>query len=170
MINKHISEETLLAFKQDELSPEERDKFLQHICSCNFCSEELADSLADEMITAPIDMKENILRAVRRPEVQIARKAKETSKQLQLLLYSLKVGTAAFGALLILLYAANFNNMKTAQDNQMDQPKSDYESDEDTFSLTGSIRENMDILSSSMLDFSNTIMKTEVIDYDQKEK
>lgn len=168
--NNHISKETLLAFKQDQLNPQELEQFLEHICTCNFCSEQLADCMLEEMVAAPQDMKANILKTVKTPEVQIIRSAKETSKRIQLLLYSLKVGTATAGALIVLLLVMNFNHINSVPDYQVDPPKNSSTKDENTFSLTSAIRDNMDTLNNSMLDFSNTIMKTEVIDNDKKEK
>lgn len=155
---KHISELEFLSFQNNIMSSQDRIKFLEHIGSCDFCAEKLADCLSEEIIVAPRDMKDNILRATKRPEVQLVTKARETSKRVQLLWYSLKVGTATVGALLLLLLVMNFSEPGT-----MSQvPRNIPISNKSTYSLPEAIRDNMDHISSKMLDFSNKIMKTEV--------
>jgi hypothetical protein len=148
------------------MDQKEAEKFLEHICSCNFCSDQLAAIMGEEMITAPRDLKDNILKATKRPEVQLAIKAKETSKRMQLFLYSLKVGTATIGALLLLVFTMNFSNFSGVGN----APKDFYNSSKDKISMTTTIKDFMDTISNSMLDFSNNIMKTEVTKNDQKEK
>ena len=160
---KHISEADLLAFHQNTMDQKEAEKFLEHICSCNFCSDQLATIMAEEMITAPRDLKDNILKATKRPEVQLVIKAKETSKRMQLFLYSLKVGTATIGALLLLVFTMNFSGVGNT-------PKDFYNNNKDKISMTTTIKDVMDTISNSMLDLSNNIMKTEVTKNDQKEK
>jgi len=169
--NNHSSQDDLFKFQHDLMNPQDKIKFLEHISTCDFCSEQFTNSMIDETLAAPPDMKNNILKAVKRPEMQIVKKVIESSKRMQLLWYSLKVGTATIGALAVLLLAMNFSsNLTTTKDHQTDIPKETSASDEDAFSLTATIRNKMDTFSSNILDFSNTIMKTEVIDYDQKEK
>ncbi|MDF2941496.1 MAG: hypothetical protein K0S01_354 [Herbinix sp.] len=164
--NKHISDLDLLAFSQNTMDKKDVEALLEHICSCNFCSDQLAAMMAGEMITAPRDLKDNILKATKRPEIQLAIKAKETSKRMQLFLYSLKVGTATIGALLLLVLTMNFSNFS----NTGYEPKDFYNSSEDKISMTTTIKNVMDNISNSMLDFSNNIIKTEVTKNDQKEK
>lgn len=170
--NQHISETDFQKFKQNQMRQPEKERFLKHICSCNYCSDLMAALMTDELIAAPRDMKENILRAVKRPEIQLAIKAKETSKQMQLFLYSLKVGTATFCALLLLLFAVKmpehsgsdsiFNNTPNRFENSIHE--------EEPISITGAIRDSMNSISRNMLDFSNNIIKTEVTKNDQKER
>jgi uncharacterized protein YuzB (UPF0349 family) len=164
--NKHILDTELLAFHHDNLDPKEMEQFLEHICSCNYCSDKLAALIEGEMITAPRDLKENILKATKRPEVQLAIKVKQTSKRMQLLLYSLKVGTATIGALLLLVFTMNFSNFSSTENVSKYFPNNT----EDNISMTTTIKDIMNSISDSMLDFSNNIIKTEVTKNDQKEK
>jgi hypothetical protein len=145
---------------------EDKEAFLEHICSCNHCSDQLATFMTEDIIPAPRDMKENIIKATKRPEIQIAIKSREASKQIQLLLYSLKVGTAAVAAIALLLLSMNiqgsFSNAESFT--TINTVK------EDNVSLTDTIRDNMNNISKNMLDFSNNIIKMEVTENDQKEK
>jgi hypothetical protein len=167
MNNKpHVTTAELVAFEQETMSKEEKQAFLEHICSCNHCSDQLAAIMAEDIIPAPRDMKENILKATKRPEVQIAIKSREASKRIQLLLYSLKVGTAAVAAIALLLLSMNFqSNLSDA--GSFTNIKINKE---DNVSLTDTIRDNMNNISKNMLDFSNNIIKMEVTDHDQKEE
>lgn len=164
--NKHITQSELISFQQEFMTTEEKEAFLEHICSCNYCSEQLAAFMAEEIIPAPRDMKENILKATKRPEVQLAIKSREASKQLQLFIYSLKVGTAAVGAILLLFLTMNSANLKSTTEFMSDINLRQEES----VSFTDTIRDGMNTISKSMLDFSNNIIKMEVTDNDQKEK
>jgi hypothetical protein len=152
------------------MNPQERIDFLEHICKCNFCAEQFSEFMTDEIITAPPDLKGNILNAVKRPEVQIARKVNETSKQMQLLWYSLKVGAATIAALVLLLLTMNFSNGFANEPGITGNPTENSVGDKKEFSLTDAIRDRMDSFSSSILDFSNNIMNTEVNNNDKKEK
>lgn len=165
--NIHISQTDTFKFQHDLMTNEEKISFLEHISTCDFCAEQFTECMIEDTITAPLDMKENILKAVKRPEIQIAKKVKETSKNIQLVWYSLKVTTAAIGAFAILVIALNFNSAFTdIKDNPTNVPKVNTEREDTTFSLTAAIKDKMDNVSSSILDFSNNIIKTEVIDHD----
>ena len=167
MNNKpHVTQAELIAFGCDTMSTEEKEAFLEHICSCNHCSDQLAAFMAEDLIPAPRDMKANILRATKRPEIQIAVKSREVSKRIQLLLYSLKVGTAAVAAIALLLLSMNFQNILS------DAKSFNYNSisRENKTPLTDTIRENMNNISKNILDFSNNIINMELTENDPKEK
>lgn len=162
----HVTRTELIAFGQETMTLEEKEAFLEHICSCNHCSDQLATFMAEDIIPAPRDMKENILKATKRPEVQIAIKSREASKRIQLLLYSLKVGTAAVAAIALLFLSMNFQGSLSNAENFTNINTVT----EDNVSLTDTIRDNMNNISKNMLDFSNNIIKMEVTENDQKEK
>ncbi|MBP1753931.1 MAG: hypothetical protein H6Q59_329 [Firmicutes bacterium] len=164
--NSHITPDELSSFTLDTMTMEEKEKFLEHICSCNHCSDQLAAFMAEDLIPAPRDMKENIMKATRRPEIQIAIKSREVSKRIQLLLYSLKVGTAAVAAIALLLLSMNFQN--TISDNESFTKINIAK--EDNVPLTDTIRDNMNSISKNILDFSNNIINMEVTENDPKEK
>lgn len=157
--NQHITEYDLLHFQTDSMNPQEKLLFLEHTCSCNFCSEQLAKAMEEELLTAPVDMKENIMKAVRRPEMQLKKKINVVSKNVQLLFYSLKVSAAALGSLAVLMLVINFTNIPPASSQKAS--KDNFNNYNHTVSLTSTLRENMDTISSRMLSFSNNIMKTE---------
>jgi hypothetical protein len=165
--NNHISKTDLYAFQHNIMKQDDKEQFLEHICSCDYCADQFATMMSEEIITAPKYMKDNIMKAVKRPEIILAAKARETSKRMQLFIYTLKVGTATICALLLLLLTMNFPSITDNLDLPLGVPA---QTSTDDKSLTSSIRDSMDIISSNMLHFSNNIMKTEVTTHDQKEK
>ena len=167
---KHITKSEFYAFQHDVMNQEEKERFLEHISSCNYCSDQFVAMMSYEIISAPRDMKTNILKATMKPEVQIAVKVKETTKRMQLFLYSLKVGTATLGALILLALTMNFTDLSMPSDKQANAFAETPVDQDNKASLTTAIRDNMNTLSNSMMDFSNNIMKTEVTDNDQEEK
>lgn len=166
MNNKqHISEAEYNSFSQGLMNQEDTMEFLAHIGSCNYCADQLEAFLSGEMLPAPRDLKENILTAIKRPEIQLAVKAKAASKQLQLIIYSLKVGTATAGALLLLFLTINYSSLlNLPTQNQKDS------NTQNRFSLTEVLRDNMNKLSDNMLNFSNSMIDMEVLNNDKKEK
>ncbi|NLP35763.1 MAG: hypothetical protein GX359_11355 [Clostridiales bacterium] len=168
-MKKHISQSELLDFHQDKMNPQEKLHFLEHISSCEFCSTLFVQSMEAELVVAPVDLKENILKATKRPTFTLTKKAKEASNRMQFFLYSLKVGTATIGALIVLLAMSSQKALPNT-DSHMEISKGVSVQEDLSVSLTASIRNNMDALSSRIFEWSNTIINTEVYEYDKKEK
>lgn len=159
--NIHITQNELLEFQNDLMDPQDMKKFLEHISTCDYCSEMFAKCMEADLVTAPIDMKGNILKATKRPEVQLEIKLRKTSKQMQLMIYSLKVGTATIGALLVLLLTINFNVILSSANNELKNiPDLSIDRDTNT-SLTTSFRDNIDHISNNFMRFSNYIINQE---------
>lgn len=79
---------------------------LQAFAERDYNMECLADAVeARFLIAAPRDLKESVLKAAARPEVRLEHGTRKLSKKAQLFFYSLKVGTAVAGALLLLAAA-----------------------------------------------------------------
>ena len=159
--HKHIPEEVFNKFRLNLMNAQEKVDFLEHISSCDFCSDLFAEQMRKDLVTAPRELKANIMKAVRSPEVRLKILAKQSSKRMRLLVYSLKVGTAMAGALLILLLSISFSNKHDmTSDKEPDKPAS----------FTSSIRDNMNSLNSSLSKLSNQIMNMEVTFNEKKEK
>lgn len=163
---RHISSAELTAFKQDKLKTSELEEFLNHIVSCDYCSDLLAESMENQLISAPVDMKANILNKSKQFNVQIS-KRKKSSKQMKLFKYSLKVVAASLFAITLML---STNKLPYISNQDIKLTIEIPVRDSTIPSLTASMRNNMDQLSYEILEFSNTIINTEVIKNDQKEK
>jgi len=170
----HISETDFEAFMQNRMSLPETNHLLEHIGSCNYCSDQFTALMSGEIINAPRDMKNNILQATKRPEVQLALKVRETSKQVQLLLYSLKIGTATIGALLLLILSMNFTDLQGSpgithnnpvhSDGETPIADSFYKENDNSF--TDAINDGVSTINNNLLNFSHKIMNLEVFDND----
>ena len=116
----------------------------------------------EELISAPVDMKTNIINKSKHFSVQLS-KRKEVSKQMQLFKYSLRVVAASFLAV-FLVFSTNkipyFSNVDIKL--AIETPIRDLNQP----SLTVAIRNNLDQFSHEILEFSNTIINTEVIKND----
>lgn len=159
---KHISSSELTAFKQDMLMPSNLEDFLEHITNCDYCANSLAESMEDETISAPVDMKENILNNSKRFHVQTS-KNEIASKQMQLLKYSLKVITASLCAIILVLSTtkippSTYIDINTPIEESVRVPEHPP--------LTATIRNKMDQFSNEILEFTNTIINMEVLKND----
>lgn len=157
MIEKrHISDDMYLAFQQDKLDQEELLKFLTHISECDYCSENLANFMEADMVPVPPDLKQNLLAASKRVDVQFVKNAKEMTKRMQLFIYSLKVGAATVGAFIVLILFTNLYNT-----NGLNQIKPDIKKQSNALSITNMIRESTNSFSDNLFNFSNEIIKME---------
>lgn len=161
--NHHISDDRYLEFQQDRLDEEERIRFLMHISQCDYCSEKLAGFLEADMVSAPPDMKINILTASKKADVRFVKNAVEMTKRMQLFLYSLKVGAATIGAFIILLLFINGHDFSNVPKNI----EVDIKKQSNTFSITNMIRESTNSLSDNLFNFSNEIIKMEDRNHDK---
>lgn len=160
--NNHISDDMYLAFQQDQLNEEDQIKFLMHISECDYCSEKLAGFMEADMVPVPPDLKQNILTASKRVDVQIVKNAKDMTKRMQLFLYSLQVGAATIGAFIILLLFMNLYNT-----NGLNQIEPDIKKQSNELSITNKIRESTDSLSDNLFNFSKEIIKMEDNNHDK---
>lgn len=171
MENKHILQEQLLQFKQGKMDPQEKIKLLEHIRTCDYCANHLAALMEGELTAAPPDLKKKILTAVKKPEIQIAKKVNETSKRMQLLWYSLRVGAATIGALAVLSLAIIFsNNITDVKGRPVDVTSTDTKDNSEGFPLAVKIKKQMNSFTDVIVDFSNNIIPSEVNNHDKKEK
>lgn len=164
--NEHITKENFIAFQYELMNASEKIEFLEHISNCNHCADQFAAMMSEDIIAAPRDMKANILKATKRPDVMLAARARETSKKMQLLLYSLKVCTATVCALLLL--ALYMNNPLATDAIQPDDTITSQTTDApgDDASLANAIKMGIDTINDNFLKFSKTIMNTEVFNHD----
>lgn len=95
--NIHLTERDMEAWEQGFLSDAQEEAFLRHTACCPHCGDAWFAYMSRRTETLkepPAYLAEEILARVHDPDVVIAQKARTTSKKVQLLLYSLKVGVA----------------------------------------------------------------------------
>lgn len=95
--NIHLTERDMKAWEQGFLSDAQEEAFLRHMACCPHCGDAWFAYLsqhAEALEEPPAYLTEEIMARVHDPDIVIAQKAHTTSKKVQLLLYSLKVGVA----------------------------------------------------------------------------
>ena len=119
----HITRAVFDDWQEGKLAMQDEMDFLEHIGSCTFCAgqfgswmeEKDAHAKAALFVEPPGYLKEEILDRIKQVDVQAAVKIKETSRQMQLFIYGLKVGFAVIASIFLLTVTANVQNMDLRQ-------------------------------------------------------
>ena len=98
----HLTEEWLKAWKAGTLSAEEQQMIFTHTGCCDHCAELLFDFLEQDLAEPPAYLQKEILEQSKSLRVQAGRNVYQTSRQMRLFLYSLKVGFAVAVSILVL--------------------------------------------------------------------
>lgn len=103
--NIHLTEHDFEAWEQGILSDAQMEAFLTHTANCPHCGDAWFAHMSrhEEILEEPpAYLAQEITERVHQPDVVIAQKAHTTSKRVQLLLYSLKVGVALAASIYML--------------------------------------------------------------------
>ena len=103
--NVHLTDHDFEAWEQGRLSDEQMEAFLTHTANCPHCGDAWFAYMsrhAEALPEPPAYLAQEITERVHQPDVVIAQKARTTSKKVQLLLYSLKVGVALAASIYML--------------------------------------------------------------------
>lgn len=164
--NNHIATEVFHQLKQNNLNPLDQAKHLEHILVCDYCLNKYMDFISEDMIEAPSYMKEDIVSMTKQPYNKALKAYNKTAKQVQLFFYSLKVGCATAGALIALLLLTKLGNPASLSDKALEQNMLTTS----RTSVSVQLKENADSLNNFLINFSNSVIKMEDYQYDQKEK
>lgn len=108
---RHITREMFDGWQQGTLGPGQEKAFLEHTAKCTFCAERFGSWMEENLMEPPAYLKEEIIQRTGQPAVQAAVKVKRTSKQMQLMMYSLRVGLAVVTSIFLLTVTASIQNM-----------------------------------------------------------
>ena len=108
----HITREMFLSWQSDSLTESEQAEFFEHMAGCTFCAEQFAEWMEEvQAVTEPpVYLAEEILERTRQIDIRTAVKVKQASRQVQLLLYSIKVGLAVAASIFVLIVTAGVQN------------------------------------------------------------
>ena len=112
----HVNEKLLEQWAAGELSPAEEQSFLAHAGVCDYCAELLGEFLEQDLVEPPAYLKDEILEKSRSIEIRTARTIRQTSRQMRLFFYSLKVGLALAVSLFVLFVIPQDGNIKNRQE------------------------------------------------------
>lgn len=100
--NQHITKEIFDCWQQGKLNRKQEEEFLAHVGKCTFCAEQFAAFMEENLAEPPVYLEEEIVRRTKQLDVQAAIKVKQTSKQMQLMMYSLRVGLGVAASIFLL--------------------------------------------------------------------
>ena len=112
-------------------------------------------------------LKEEILQRTRQMDVQAAICMKETSRRMQLILYSLKVGVAVMASIFLLMVTTNVQNMDFAPDQEAQMQE--RESQRAQPGLTDTLKQKSGEISNLLNNLSNGLFRIETEDTGQDE-
>lgn len=117
ILQRHLTEEDFQKWDQGSMTPDEMEEFLSHTASCSTCAEHWMNWMEqiepDTLQDAPAYLADEIISRCNQPDLLLAQKINRTSRQLQLLTYSLKVGTAVILSIMM-LFSINLTNLKVS--------------------------------------------------------
>lgn len=158
MNEPHVTQELLKDFQAGKLTRAEEANLFQHVAACDHCSGLFADSFDEEpLLMAPRDLETRIMKSSQSLNTQAVVTVRHYSKQMQLALYSLKVGAAVAASLLLL--AATPMPM-----DPMSLPPDGYY--ETQTGITGWFEQKSNHLGEWLSHFSNQIPNMEENNYD----
>ncbi|MDO5409409.1 MAG: hypothetical protein Q4F21_03035 [Lachnospiraceae bacterium] len=175
-IKRHLSEDDFKKWDSGQMSDDEMEFFLSHTAVCETCADnwmrwmERADT--ELLPEPPVYLGEEILARSKQPDILIARKVNRTSKQIRLLTYSLKVGTAVVLSILM-LFSVNLTGLKLSSISEPSQPAPissetaqtsalpDRYTGQKGLDITGHMRKSAQSITSSLQDFTNFIFNFE---------
>ncbi|HIX59317.1 MAG TPA: hypothetical protein IAA45_06330 [Candidatus Blautia gallistercoris] len=139
--------------------------FLEHISRCSYCADRMASQMeADGLLRAPRDLKASVLQETQNLRFQTELMIHRTSARMQFLFYSLRVGGAMLGALVILFLGGITFSLNSGQTSapgfQQEPPK------QEQFSISQKLGEGSAYINQILKDFSNQFIHMEGIDND----
>lgn len=134
MRNDHISDSQLESLRLNRIDDAELIELLEHAGQCTFCAERLGEAVEEGMmsIMPPVYLKDQIREQIEKIDVIVDKKVRQTSKQLQLILYSFKVAATVSLAILMLCVTSVFpmNDMTKVEAARMERYQEKIERDE----------------------------------------
>lgn len=156
---RHLTREDFRKWDLEELTAEEMDAFLSHTACCDTCAGRWSAYLMEEsdaLETPPAYLAEEIEQQSHRPDLQISRKIFQTSRQLQLLTYSLKITTAVVFSILM-LFSIGITNQKTLFSAGPDTAYA-YQFPKQQLNLSEQIQNQAETFTESLQNFSKSIL------------
>ncbi len=119
-----------------------------------------------KMPEPPVYLKEEILQRTQQIDVQMTVRVKERSRQMQLFMYSLKVGMAVVTSIFLLLLTTNIQSLQPedVRNWRMEQKEQRQERQEERISLTDTLNRKSGEVSSFLNEISNGLFRMGIED------
>lgn len=155
---EHITKDMFEEWSRGSMDNCQEESFLKHTGTCTFCAEKFGSWMEESLMEPPSYLKEEITRRTRQLDVQTAVKVKQTSKQVQLMMYSLKVGLAVVASIFLLTVTSGIQNMNV----EMPQKKPDTtESRQEQESITDKLNRGSSFVVDSLNNLTNGLFQIE---------
>lgn len=162
---RHLTQEDFIKWDSGLMTPEEMETFLSHTASCSICADNwmawMESPESEALPEPPAYLAEEIIGRSGQPDLMIARRLNRTSRQLRLLTYSLKVGTAVVLSIMM-LFSINLTSMKMASGFENREPQhrtQEYNTAE--YNVTGCMRKGTQNIMKSLDSFTRSILNFE---------
>lgn len=155
---EHITKEMFQNWQRGKMSSQEEEEFLSHTGICAFCAEQFGNWMEDDLLEPPAYLKEEIVKRTRQIDVQTVVKVKCTTKRMQLMLYSLKVGFAVVASIFLLTITTNFQNMKSVK---LQSQQKQTESVEREESITDKLNQGSSFVNDALNDMTSGFFRIE---------
>lgn len=150
---QHITKERFDNWQQGKLNSIQEQEFLKHTGTCTFCAEKFGNWMEEELaMEPPLYLQEEISKRTRQLDVQTALKVKQTSKKVQLFMYSLRVGLAVIASIFLLMVTANVQ--RTNVEFPVGQP-SWKENDESSVGLIDKLNQGSNSVTNTLNEMTN---------------
>lgn len=170
LISAHITRELFCDWQEGKLKePDEMDLFT-HIGACTFCAEQFGNWMEGIFEKPPRYLKEEILNRAHQIDVQASVKLKETSRQVQLVLYSLKVGFAVAASIFLLVITTNIQdmNLELPKEQQVEQSKEQHGSQEQEENIISKLRRGSKEITGLLNEISSGFFRIEMDNSENK--
>ncbi len=166
--NLHIDKEMFCDWLAGRMNPQRESEFLGHIGKCTFCAQQFADwmELPHE---PPRYLKEEITQRAHQVDVQVSVQVKEKSRQIQLFMYSLKVGLAVVTSIFLLMLTANFQDLDAGAVREWRLVRMQEQSAEEQISITDTLSRKSGEVSSFLNEISNGLFRMDTEEREQRE-
>ena len=108
---EHITKEQFDCWQHGAVDCSQEKAFLEHIGTCTFCAEQFGTWMEQGLMEPPAYLKVEITERTGQLDVQTVVKMKQTSKKVELVIYSLKVGLAVAASIFLLTVTTGVQKM-----------------------------------------------------------
>lgn len=170
MIKKHICRESFCNWQQQKLTNQEEDQFLEHIGACTFCAEQFGSWMEEALLPdgnlkeacnqaePPKYLADEIRSRIRQIDVRVSVQLYTRSRQVQLMMYSLRVGLAVAASIFLLTVTSGIQNMSVETPDRQ-QPMHTQEEKRD--SLTDMFRQGSSRITDTLNDMATGLLHME---------
>lgn len=155
---EHITKEMFQNWQRGKMSSQEEEEFLSHTGICTFCAEQFGNWMENALLEPPAYLKEEIIKRTKQIDVQTVVKVRRTTKRMQLMVYSVKVGFAVAASIFLLTITTNFQNTKSVK---LQGQQKQTESVERGESITDKLNQGSSLVNDALNDMTSGFFRIE---------